>query len=204
VPDPDEREARGGENFSVGRGHPPGGTSDRYFEGSARASSKLPPFGTQHWIEVRSGLPRSRSIGHLDEARLAFWFGLADSGSASDPEPAGLSDRLARSCDDAGVQGAPCDRGRCRRSQRLREHAWCARYLHAETGVTQQVFEEELAVLPPTKSDLAHFASMLTKPCNAGRNLVAEHDGRVVGALTYGRASETVPGGHRRVCRRGL
>jgi hypothetical protein len=53
--------------------------------------------------------------------------------------------------------------------QRLRKHAWRARYWHPETGVTQQVLDEELAVLPPTKSDLAHFAAMLTRSHRRGR-----------------------------------
>jgi predicted N-acetyltransferase YhbS len=78
--------------------------------------------------------------------------------------------------------------------QRIRKHAWRARYLHPASGVTPQVLEEELAVLPPTEADLAYFQSMLAKPCNAGRNLVAVRDGQVIGALTYDRASKNEPG----------
>jgi len=74
--------------------------------------------------------------------------------------------------------------------QRLRKHAWRARYLHPETGVTQAVLENELAVLPPTDSDLAHYRGMLADPRN--RNFVAVLDGHVVGTVTYGHSEGDV------------
>lgn len=74
--------------------------------------------------------------------------------------------------------------------QRLRKHAWRARYLHPETGVTQAVLENELAVLPPTDSDLAYYRAMLADPRN--RNFVALLDGDVVGTVTYGRSEDDV------------
>ena len=70
--------------------------------------------------------------------------------------------------------------------QRLRKHAWRARYAHPQTGVTREVLETELAVLPPTSAELAHYSSMLGDPRNAGRNLVALVDGRLAGTVTYG------------------
>jgi hypothetical protein len=76
--------------------------------------------------------------------------------------------------------------------QRLRKHAWRARYAHSETGVTQSVLENELAVLPPTDEDIARYRAMLAKPANRGRNLVATVDGRVVGCVTYNRTDEGV------------
>lgn len=68
--------------------------------------------------------------------------------------------------------------------QRLRKHAWRTRYVHPQTGVTQAVVDNELAVLPPTDADLAHYRGMLADSCNRGRNLVAEVGGRVVGTVT--------------------
>ena len=76
--------------------------------------------------------------------------------------------------------------------QRLRKHAWRARYGHPETGVTSAVLEAELAVLPPTSDDLARYGAMLANPDNAGRNLVAVIGDRVVGTLTYERTAESV------------
>ena len=76
--------------------------------------------------------------------------------------------------------------------QRLRKHAWRARYAHPETGVTQYVLENELAVLPPADEDLARYRAMLAKPANRGRNLVAAVDGRIVGCVTYDRTDEGV------------
>ena len=74
--------------------------------------------------------------------------------------------------------------------QRLRKHAWRARYLHPSTGVTKEVLENELAVLPPTQQDLGRYSSMLADPRNQGRNLVAVVDQRVVGTVTYGRRED--------------
>jgi predicted N-acetyltransferase YhbS len=76
--------------------------------------------------------------------------------------------------------------------QRLRKHAWRARYAHPQTGVTQSVLENELAVLPPTDEDLAQYRAMLAKPANRDRNLVAVTDGRVVGTVTYDCTDEGV------------
>jgi GNAT superfamily N-acetyltransferase len=76
--------------------------------------------------------------------------------------------------------------------QRLRKHAWRARYAHPQTGVTREVLETELAVLPPTSAELAHYSAMLGDPRNAGRNLVALVDGRVVGTVTYGQSDDGV------------
>ncbi len=76
--------------------------------------------------------------------------------------------------------------------QWLRKHAWRARYAHPETGVTQSVLENELAVLPPTEEDLALYRAMLAKPANRGRNLVALVDGRIIGTVTYDRTDEGV------------
>jgi RimJ/RimL family protein N-acetyltransferase len=76
--------------------------------------------------------------------------------------------------------------------QQLRKHAWRARYLHPQTGVTREVLENELAVLPPTGDDLARYRSMLADPRNQGRNLVAVVDDRVVGTVTYDRSEEGV------------
>ena len=74
--------------------------------------------------------------------------------------------------------------------QRLRKHAWRARYLHPETGVTTEVLQDELAVLPPTHDDLSRYGAMLSDPRNEGRNLVAVVDQRVVGTVTYGRGED--------------
>ena len=74
--------------------------------------------------------------------------------------------------------------------QRLRKHAWRTRYVHLETGVTRAVLENELAVLPPTDSDLSYYRAMLADPRN--HNLVAVLDGRVVGTVTYGRSEDDV------------
>lgn len=76
--------------------------------------------------------------------------------------------------------------------QRLRKHAWRMRYLHPQTGVTREVLDNELASLPPTPGDLAHYRKMLADPRNHGRNLVAVLDGRIVGTVTYGRSEEGV------------
>jgi len=76
--------------------------------------------------------------------------------------------------------------------QRLRKHAWRARYAHPETGVTQSVLEDEMAILPPTDEDLAQYQAMLAKSDNRGRNLVAEENGRVVGTVTYDRTDEGI------------
>jgi predicted GNAT family N-acyltransferase len=76
--------------------------------------------------------------------------------------------------------------------QLLRKHAWRARYAHPETGVTQSILDDELAVLPPTDEDVAHYRSMLAKPANRERNLVALIDGRLVGTVTYDRMHEGV------------
>jgi RimJ/RimL family protein N-acetyltransferase len=76
--------------------------------------------------------------------------------------------------------------------QLLRKRAWRARYAHPDTGVTQTVLENELAVLPPTDEDFARYRAMLSKPVNRGRNLVAVVDGRVVGTVTYDRTDEGV------------
>lgn len=76
--------------------------------------------------------------------------------------------------------------------QRLRKHAWRARYAHPETGVTQAVLEDELAVLPPTPADIARYRGMLAKPDNDGRNLVAVADGVIVGTVTYDRTDEGI------------
>jgi hypothetical protein len=53
--------------------------------------------------------------------------------------------------------------------QRLRKHAWRARYAHPETGVTQSVLENELAVLPPTDEDLAQYRAMLARCSSSQR-----------------------------------
>jgi len=74
--------------------------------------------------------------------------------------------------------------------QRLRKHAWRARYLHPETGVTQDVLDNELAVLPPTPRDIARYHEMLADPRNKGRNLVAQMDGQIVGTVTYARSGD--------------
>lgn len=74
--------------------------------------------------------------------------------------------------------------------QRLRKHAWRARYEHPETGVTREVLETELAVLPPTSKDLARYRAMLSDPRGAGRNLVAVMGERVIGTVTYGRSDD--------------
>jgi GNAT superfamily N-acetyltransferase len=76
--------------------------------------------------------------------------------------------------------------------QQLRKHAWRARYAHPETGVTREVLEGELAVLPPTGDELARYQAMLADPRTQGRNLVAVVDGRVVGTVTYGRSDEGI------------
>jgi RimJ/RimL family protein N-acetyltransferase len=76
--------------------------------------------------------------------------------------------------------------------QRLRKQAWRARYAHPETGVTREVLENELAVLPPTRNDLERYQAMLADPRNQGRNLVAVMDERVVGTVTYGRSDDGV------------
>lgn len=66
------------------------------------------------------------------------------------------------------------------------------RYLHPQTGVTREVLENELALLPPTPGDLAQYRKMLADPCNEGRNLVAVFDGRITGTVTYGRSDEGI------------
>lgn len=76
--------------------------------------------------------------------------------------------------------------------QELRKHAWRTRYLHPETRVTREVLDNELAVLPPTPSDLAHYQAMLADQRNRGRNLVADLDGRVVGTVTYGHSEDGI------------
>lgn len=76
--------------------------------------------------------------------------------------------------------------------QRLRKHAWRARYQHPQTGVTQQVLNDELAVLPPTGQDLERYRQMLNDPRNHERNLVVEVDSRIVGTVTYQRSDEGV------------
>jgi RimJ/RimL family protein N-acetyltransferase len=76
--------------------------------------------------------------------------------------------------------------------QELRKHAWRMRYLHPETGVTREVLDNELALLPPTPGDLAHYRKMLADPRNDGRNLVAVLDGRIIGTVTYGRSDEGI------------
>lgn len=76
--------------------------------------------------------------------------------------------------------------------QRLRKHAWRARYLHPQTGVTQEVLDNELAVLPPSLDDLVHYREMLRNPSNHGRNLVAVVDDRIVGTVTYGRSEQGI------------
>ena len=75
---------------------------------------------------------------------------------------------------------------------RLRKLAWRARYAHPETGVTQSVLDNELAVLPPTSEDFARYRAMLARPTNRDRNLVAVTDGRVVGTVTYDRTDEGI------------
>jgi hypothetical protein len=45
--------------------------------------------------------------------------------------------------------------------QRLRKHAWRARYEHPQSGVTREVLETELAVLPPTSAELPITARCL-------------------------------------------
>lgn len=74
--------------------------------------------------------------------------------------------------------------------QRLRKHAWRARYAHPPTGVTREILETELAVLPPTDEDLQRYRAMLSDPDNDGRNLVAVLDGHVIGTVTYGRTGD--------------
>lgn len=76
--------------------------------------------------------------------------------------------------------------------QRLRKHAWRARYAHPETGVTRAVLDNELAVMPPTPADIIRYREMLSKPANRGRNLVAVADGVIVGTVTYDRTDEGI------------
>lgn len=76
--------------------------------------------------------------------------------------------------------------------QRLRKGAWRARYEHPATGVTRAILETELAVLPPTGADLARYRAMLADPDNAGRNLVAVVDDRIVGTVTYSRSHDGI------------
>src|SRR5262249_33481351 len=76
--------------------------------------------------------------------------------------------------------------------QLLRKHAWRARYANPESGVTQSVLDNELAVLPPTDEDFARYRAMLAKPANRDRNLVAVIDDRVVGTVTYDFTDEGV------------
>lgn len=67
----------------------------------------------------------------------------------------------------------------------LRKNTWQKRYVHPESGVTKELLAKKLAPLPPNEADMARYESMLSKPENQARNLVATLDGDVVGTLTY-------------------
>jgi len=69
--------------------------------------------------------------------------------------------------------------------QVLRKHAWQARYVSPDTGVTKEILTTSLAKLPPSEDDLEHYRQMLDKPDNIGKNLVALLNGRIIGTVTY-------------------
>ena len=56
----------------------------------------------------------------------------------------------------------------------------------AKGGVTKEVLETELAVLPPKQTDIDYFTNtILGNPDNASKNLVAEINCLVVGVVFY-------------------
>lgn len=69
--------------------------------------------------------------------------------------------------------------------QRIRKIAWQKRYVNPETGITEHILKTKLAKLPPAKSDLDFYRSILDKPQNKNKNLIAELNGRTIGVLTY-------------------
>lgn len=77
-------------------------------------------------------------------------------------------------------------------AQILRKHAWQARYVSPETGVTKELIETEIAPLPPSKTDLDYYAKLLSKPANKGRNLVALLNGDVIGTVFYDELADSI------------
>jgi GNAT superfamily N-acetyltransferase len=69
--------------------------------------------------------------------------------------------------------------------QELRKNAWRARYANPDSGVTQDLIETKLAVLPLTSQAINYYDAMLDKIENRGKNLVAVMGGRVIGTVIY-------------------
>ena len=72
------------------------------------------------------------------------------------------------------------------RVQELRKLGWRDNYVYPKGGVTKEVLETELAVLPPKQTDIDYFTNtILGNPDNASKNLVAEINCLVVGVVFY-------------------
>ncbi len=71
------------------------------------------------------------------------------------------------------------------RAQELRKLGWQDNYVYPQGGVTSEVLEERLAVMPPSDSDVNYFRETINKAENAGKLLVAEVAGLVVGVCFY-------------------
>lgn len=69
--------------------------------------------------------------------------------------------------------------------QELRKTGWQDNYVNPETGVTKEVLETELAVLPPSEKDIEFGKSRLKNPTDGDKNLVAIKDEKVIGAVFY-------------------
>lgn len=76
------------------------------------------------------------------------------------------------------------------KAQEIRNHAWQARYVNLESGVTRELLANSLAKLPPSSKDVEVYRRMLDKPENKGKNLVAVLDGKIIGILTYNTIDE--------------
>lgn len=79
----------------------------------------------------------------------------------------------------------PANKNDAYRVQELRKLGWRDNYLYPQGGVTTQVLNERLAILPPSESDMDYFKETISKSQNAEKLLVAEIDGRVEGVIFY-------------------
>lgn len=68
--------------------------------------------------------------------------------------------------------------------QTLRNMGWQDNFENPQTGVTQELLED-LAPLPPVQANIEYNRKIIENPNNASNNLVAEHDGLVIGVVFY-------------------